>query len=89
MDNQEKRSCRGHEYYLIRRNNILWGNSEEVEEKKVLKRLLAISRNPSIDIESLENSLSSLYSNFNSRTVYSYSFEEENYLLNLYYGYLE
>ena len=56
---------------------------------KVLKLLLANSSNPLMDIESLENSLSPLYSDFNRRTVYSYSLEEEKSLLNLYYGYLQ
>ena len=62
---------------------------KEIGGKKVLKILLANSSNPLMDIESLENSLSPLYSDFNRRTVYSYSLEEEKSLLNLYYGYLQ
>ena len=93
MDNYEERSRRGHKYYSINRNSRLQENElkelKEIGGKKVLKILLANSSNPLLDIESLENSLSPLYSDFNRRTVYSYSLEEEKSLLNLYYGYLQ
>ena len=86
MDNYEERSRRGHKYYSINRNSRLQENElkelKEIGGKKVLKILLANSSNPLMDIESL-------YSDFNRRTVYSYSLEEEKSLLNLYYGYLQ
>ena len=92
MDNYEERSRRGHKYYSVNRNSSLRENElkylKKIGENKGLNILLDSPSNPLMDIESVENSLSPLYSDFNRITVYSYSLEEEKALLNLYYGYL-
>ena len=93
MDNYEERSRRGNKYYSVNINSRLRENEfkylKKIGVNKGLNILVGSSSNPLMDIESVENSLSPLYSDFNRITVYSYSLEEEKALLNLYYGYLK